>query len=493
MKRKKTVELDSRAAQQAALERFLPLVPEEELPLLLEELKQPLAPSLRVNPLKSQPEDLQKWAQRYGWQVERVPFCAEGWRVPSAQVGISQTIEHKLGQYYIQDAASMLPVELFDWEGLSDPLVLDLAASPGGKTTHLLAKTGDRGLVLANDASAERITALRLVLQTWGGLHAAVTNFHGEKFGRWFPNTFDRVLLDAPCSMQGLRSSEAHPLRPLSSKERSALAQRQLNLLESALRALRPGGQVVYSTCTLEPEEDEGVLDGLLKRFPGQVQIDPLDARLPLPAPGLAEAEGRIYAGAVQQAARLWPHRYHTAGFFAARLTKLQPTLEAALPYPARALAQANWFPLNRREQAGLQAFLLDSYGLDLSGHLEEQDCELWRYRANLFIFPRLFIERFGDLPVQGLGLLFGIESAEGFDLAHEWAARFGPQLPVGRANLPEEHLLAWLHGEDVPMATSHGLRERRVALAFDASGRYMGLGRPQAGLLKNLLPKRLV
>ena len=82
---------------------------------------------------------------------------------------ISQTIEHREGHYYIQDAASMLPVELFDFKNLEDPMILDMAASPGGKTTHLISKTGDHGLVIANDASRDRITALRLILQTWGG------------------------------------------------------------------------------------------------------------------------------------------------------------------------------------------------------------------------------------------------------------------------------------------------------------------------------------
>ncbi len=214
--RRKVKTQPQESPKESALERFKTLLSARELELLLAELQKPLDPAFRVNPLKAQAGAVSYWAERYGWELYPVPYCAEGWRVGSAKTSLSQTIEHRLGFYYIQDAASMLPVELFDWEGLDEPLVLDMAASPGGKTTHLVAKTGDRGLVLANDSSADRITPLRLVLQNWGALHSAVLNFHGEKYGSWFPNTFDRVLLDAPCSMQGLRSSEAHPMRGIS-------------------------------------------------------------------------------------------------------------------------------------------------------------------------------------------------------------------------------------------------------------------------------------
>ncbi len=104
----------------------------------------------------------------------------------------------------------MLPVELFDMESDEEGLALDLAASPGGKTTHMISRMRDKGLVLANDSSQGRIQALKVVLQHWGGTNAAVTRFPGEQFGAWFPNTFDRVLIDAPCSMQGLRTAESH-------------------------------------------------------------------------------------------------------------------------------------------------------------------------------------------------------------------------------------------------------------------------------------------
>jgi 16S rRNA (cytosine1407-C5)-methyltransferase len=480
------------APQAAALERLMALLPAEELPLLLAELERPLHSALRVNPFKAQAGAVEQWAQRYGWQLQPVPFCDAGWWLLAAQTALSQTIEHRLGHYYIQDAASMLPVELFDWDNLEDPLVLDLAASPGGKTTHLLAKTGDRGLVLANDSSSDRITALRLVLQNWGGLHMAVTNFHGEKFGGWFPDTFDRVLIDAPCSMQGLRSSEAHPMRAITEKERTALAQRQFHLLESALRAAKPGGQVVYSTCTLEPEEDEGVLDRLLRTRPAEFRIDNLERRLVNPAPGLTEAFGQVFAPEVNQAVRLWPHRYATAGFFAARLTKLEPTNGESMPYPGRPIGRAGWEPLRHKSLAWLTGAYQEAYEVDLTSLLETHELEVWRREKGLYAFPATFFQRFGDLPVQGLGLLLGEDGLDGFEPSHEWVARFGVGFKSGRYPLPAEHLAGWLRGEDIPGAPGRELPPGRIVAVFDEEGRLLGRGKVQVNRLKNLLPKRL-
>jgi 16S rRNA (cytosine1407-C5)-methyltransferase len=202
-------------AQQQAIERFRALLNPADFADLIAELQRPLPQGLRVNPLKETPSNtLPDWQKRYHWQVEPIPFCSTGWRLLETETAPSQTIEHRMGLYYLQDAASMLPVELFNLpEDCSNLLILDMAASPGGKTTHLSSRMNDHGLLLANDSSQGRIPALRVVLQNWGSANQAITCFPGEKFGAWFPEAFDRILLDAPCSMQNLRSTESHPMR----------------------------------------------------------------------------------------------------------------------------------------------------------------------------------------------------------------------------------------------------------------------------------------
>lgn len=477
-----------------ALARFQPLLSSQGFRDLMEELGRPLYQALRANPLKCEPQAaLEDWARRYGWQTLPVPYCPTGRRIVSASTPISQPAEHRLGFYYIQDAASMLPVELFDFDGLETPLVLDMAASPGGKTTHIISRTGDHGLVIANDSSHERITALRIVLQNCGATSSATTHFPGEKFGAWYPETFDRVLLDAPCSMQGLRASEGHPMRPISEREQLALSRRQAGLLKSALQTVKVGGQVVYSTCTLSPEENEGVLDVLLKMYPGAFTIDELKQRLGRPAPGLGADGEHVFDPVVQHAARLWPQLFGTAGFFAARLTKLAVLPGPDQEAPARLLDRAGFEALDRRPAAEFLAKLEGTYGWDGKAVLEQWGLELWRRGAVIYLLPQAYLGQFAQLPVQSLGMIVGEDGADGFIPSHEWVARFGMQLKGGIYCLPSERLAAWMRGEDIQGKPGTALPIGSIAIIQDEEGRLLGRGKILAGRLKNLLPRRIL
>ncbi len=461
----------------------------------------PCRTSIRINPLKVEPETaLAGWRARYGWEVQPVPYCPNGWWITQSRVSPSQTIEHRLGEYYIQDAASMLPVELFDFDGLDEPLTLDLAASPGGKTTHITARTGDRGLVIANDSSASRITALRLVLDQWGATNAAVTRFPGESFGEWFPETFDRALLDAPCSMQGLRTSESHPMRPVSEKETASLAQRQERLLHSALQAVKVGGQVVYSTCTLAPEEDEAVLDALLQRCPGAFEIVDLAGKLPAPAPALKGYDEQEFDPSVQRAARLWPHRFGTSGFFAALLRKTQPLKTSSGDegpqgenVPSRPMSRSGFEELSEQEAQTWSDGLMQAYTFDLTGVLERLRLALWRRGREVYAIPRLYLERFRELPVQSLGLPLGDELPDSLAPSHEWVTRFSHEFLTGRYLLEEELQQAWLRGEDIRSKPLPGYPTGMVVIVEDAAGRLLGRGKVLRDRLKNLLPRRSV
>ena len=198
-KKKQKPILSSEEILEQQMARFEPLLDGDEWRRLLSELHLPLYQAVRANPLKVDPRQaIEQLVKNYEWTIEQVPFCPTGWWVSSSAQPISHPIEHRLGEYYIQDAASMMPVELFDFDDVENPLILDMAASPGGKTSHLVSRSEDQGLVIANDSSRDRITALRLVMQSWGAMNIAATQYPGEKYGAWFPETFDRVLLDAP-------------------------------------------------------------------------------------------------------------------------------------------------------------------------------------------------------------------------------------------------------------------------------------------------------
>jgi 16S rRNA (cytosine1407-C5)-methyltransferase len=497
MSRKKTrkiPEMNAPAAQAAALERFKPLLAPEDFDALLAELERPLFPALRRNPLKSRPEDVNAWAQRYGWDISAVPYCPDGYWLKSQAQTASLTLEHRMGQFYLQDAASMLPVELFEIDPQSRPLILDLAASPGGKTTHLTARSMDQGLVIANDSAPDRITALRIVLQTWGAANVAVTRFPAEKYGRWYPDTFDRILLDAPCSMQSLRSTDSHPMRPISPREQSTLSRRQTAMLTSALAALKPGGQIVYSTCTLAPEEDEAVLDEIFRQFPHAVQISPLQQRLPGPAPALQTAFGQRFDPQVSNAARLWPHRFGTSGFFSALLTKTDQIAATREEPPDRPLSLVGQYPLPENSAQTLSQQMADWYGLNLTAILADYQLELWQNAKGIFAVPSRYLQYFAGLPCQLLGLQVAEESPDGWQPAHEWVSRFGAEMKTGVIILDPAQAQSWLLGSDVDFSDSALSKPGNSLLIIkDADGRVLGRGKLQSGRIRNLLPRRMV
>ena len=494
--------LSSQTLSEQSLERLSSLLPAGDRDQLAEAMQKPLMPAIRLNPLKCQDPQaaLAALSERYTWQTRPVPFCSTGWWVTDHEkTSPGKTFEHRLGQYYIQDAASMLPVELFDLDELDDPLVLDLAASPGGKTTHLISHTADRGLVIANDSSRARITALRLVLRNWGGVNTAVTQFPGEQFGAWFPETFDRVLLDAPCSMESLHSTDSHSMRPITNRERDSLAQRQTRLLESALRAVREGGQVVYATCTLSPEEDEAVLDNMLQRYPGGVRVENVAARLPIAAPGLspeALAEflnlDELPDAQIAHAARLWPHIGETSGFFAALLTRCGPLPVETEPPPSRPLSEkTGLIPLQGGAYQILIQEMQNDFGFDLETVLEDENLTVWQRGDAVHALPETFLKRFGTLPFKSLGLPVGQYTPGGFIPDFDWLSRFETAFTAPRLALPDELTTAWLNGEDLRETDSSGFSSGQVVIMADRENRLMGLGRLLPDRIKNLLPRR--
>jgi 16S rRNA (cytosine1407-C5)-methyltransferase len=488
-RKKKTTVAETTPAEweKTSLQRFQPLLSADEFELLTNELQHPLQPSFRINPLKMKPEGVLQLAKRYHWMLAPIPFCPTGYRLKeaSASVSLSQTLEHRMGQYYIQEAASMIPVELFHLDADLPGLFLDLAASPGGKTTHLVSRGGDRSLVIANDSSAGRIPALQIVLQNWGAVNQMITQFPGEKYGMWFPEAFDRVLIDAPCSMQGLRTTESHETRPVTDREILALSKRQVSLLTSALQAVKVGGEVVYSTCTLVPEEDEAVIDQILDRFGDQVEV----LQTGISAPGLLSDGNFDYHPEVERSLRLWPNRLHTAGFFACLLRKTSSFDLPTQPPPSRPLERTGFSRLSQTGQSRLAHVLLKDYGFDLAALMEELDLVLVSYRDRRFAFPRRMLSQFADLPVQSAGLPIGDESPDGFIPAHAWVSRFFDLFTEGRVVVPEEAVSGWLNFEDLPFEEDTSSLPA-VVIMTDPAGRYLGRGKLTGHRIRNLLPR---
>lgn len=491
---RKTVRFSPPPALREQAAAYQSMLSPQEYALLLKEIEQPLLPSFRINPFKA-PADLpHRLAAKYGWRLQPISFCPDGYRVDTrGGAEVSAALEHRLGMIYIQEAASMLPAELFSFEAGAESLVLDMAASPGGKTTHLISRLGDAGLVLANDASQGRIQALRVVLQHWGAVNIGVTRFPGERFGEWYNGVFDSVLLDAPCSMQGLRTAESHVSRPVTEKESQQLSRRQKALLSSAVRALRVGGEVVYSTCTLLPRENELVVEAILREFAGSVELLNAQLNLPAPAPGLTAVEGAVLPPEMSRTIRLWPQRYHTAGFFVSLLRKTGQMTTPSSPAPFRPMEDAGYQPLTQAAERVLCESFHNSFGFDLSGELAATRRLLVRRHEKTFLFPALLVERFHGLPLSSAGILLGEDTPDGFLPSHEWTIRFGNQCKNNIVLLEQEESDAWMSGADLPSRAGKGKFSGSYRLLINPEGYALGRAKVTANGLKNLLPRSLL
>ena len=478
----------------------------DEFTRLTRSLDEPLDLSIRINTLKWSARDaVEQLSRRYGWKFRPIPFCGSGFWVSEYELSPSASIEHRMGYFYIQEAASMLPPELFDFNprlsakhashlptATNYPLILDMAASPGGKTTHLAALTGDRGLIVANDGSRSRIPALQVVLRGWGAVNQCATCLPGESFGALYPDTFDAVLLDAPCSMQGLRAAESHASRQIGESEIDSLAARQLRLLESALRCAKPGGQVVYSTCTLAPQEDELVLAALLEKFGDAIQVEDMSGKLPSPAPAISMVEGKPLPDGVKHALRLWPHTYGTAGFFAARLTKTGeiPAEDGGAWRLAPSRVQFKSAP--KALAFAVRASLTENWGFDLEALLEDQRLTLAANKDRIYLIHESLINNSLKLPFNSAGMEFGKMVADDLVISHEMVTRFGDQFNRGVLVMDEVHFPAWLRGEDLRGYRDGQLEIGRIYIVRDRLGRNLGRGKLLADRLKNMLPTRL-
>ncbi|WP_290647794.1 RsmB/NOP family class I SAM-dependent RNA methyltransferase [Aquisalimonas sp.] len=235
------------------------------------------------------------------------------------------------GLFQVQEEASMLPVTLLDPQ--PGERVLDLCSAPGNKTAQIALAMNNRGTVMANDLRRGRLAALRQTVKRLGLLNVAITVQDGQAVGSR-AGVFDRVLVDAPCSCEGTFRKVTHPSVSTASF-RFRRAGVQLRLLERALRLTRPGGRLVYSTCTLAPEENEAVVDALLRRFPGEVRVVPAAVPGLLGSPGVTQWEGCRYDASLAGALRLWPHHNDTGGFFVAVLERSAH---------AQAVPEPRWF-----------------------------------------------------------------------------------------------------------------------------------------------------
>ncbi len=279
--------------------------------------------SIRCNTLKISAKELKKRLEDKGWKMQ-IPFkeypeimVVENELMPGE---LGRAIEHILGYYYIQEIASMLPPLALKPEQTDK--VLDLCASPGSKTTQIAAQMKNKGLLIANEVKFGRIKILAANIERCGVTNTVMTRRDGIAFCRRFKENdilFDKILLDAPCSGEGTIRSTPRTLEMWNIHTIENLSKLQKSLIASAIEVLKPNGELIYSTCTHAPEEDEEILDFALKNF----NVKLVKIELPLKTqPGITKWQDKTYNDQVKLAHRVYPQVANTEGFFLAKLRK---------------------------------------------------------------------------------------------------------------------------------------------------------------------------
>ena len=437
---------------------------------------------VRTNTLKISPQGLAKMAELI---LEPVPWCPAGFRMMSQPGGNEITPGkhplHAAGLYYLQDPSAMAAAEILAPK--PGEIVLDLAAAPGGKTSQLAALMENQGLLVANEIHPRRVWDLAENLERCGITNAAITNETPQRLAAYFGPFFDRVLVDAPCSGEGMFRKNPEARRAWSLELVQSCASRQAAILRSAAQMVRPDGHLVYSTCTFAPEENESVLARFLnEQLPDGMKFEVVTIQHQA---GFAQARPDWSAREsttemhLERAIRLWPQRGAAEGHFIGLLKRLDNPKPTQLdPYPTR-LAE----PTRRLSQQFFKDTLYGDLPLE---RLALQGSYLYQIPVGL---PRL-----EKLKVIHPGWWVGIVRKGRIEPGHALALGLKAKQARQITAFPLESLQinSYLHGESLPDPGPQGwtlvaIQDRSTGAEFP-----LGWSKRSQGVLKNFYPRGL-
>lgn len=425
-----------------------------EFPAFLQSYDRPRNVGLRLNPLKTEtPPDL------HAFGLTPVPWEPHGFYYdPATRPGLSPL--HEAGLYYLQEPSAMAPAGLLDVQpGMR---VLDLCAAPGGKSTQLAAALRGRGLLVANEIHPKRAKILARNIERLAVANALVLNEHPQRLAERFPGYFHRILVDAPCSGEGMFRKEEATVTDWSEETVAMCAGRQYEILCSAAAMLAPGGRLVYSTCTFAPQENEGVVSRFLNTHP---DFSAVPAEAPWFAPGRPDWVEQPAPG-LAHTCRLWPHLLRGEGHYAAVLVRRGDG--RAETGPAEVLS-----PLPQ---------LVAEFARDLGLALPE--CGCLTFGETICLVPEDFPALRG-LKVLRAGLELGQGKKNRFEPAHAWALWLKDAASKAEFDSDSREIAAYLRGETVPGAV-------KGWTLVTADGLSLGWAKGDGTTLKNHFPKAL-
>lgn len=440
----------------------------EEYDSFLAHYEDPPSVGLRVNTSKLSP---QVFATLWPEALTPIPWTESGFLLaPDSRPG--KHPYHAAGLYYLQDPAAMAVAEALDPQ--AGERVLDLSAAPGGKSTHLAAKLGDQGILVANDIHPRRVKDLAKNLERWGTRNTLVLNETPSRLAEHFGAYFDKVLVDAPCSGEGMFRKDPAARQEWTPKLVESCAIRQDGIMRDAARLVRPGGRLAYATCTFAPDEDEGTVTRFLQEHPDfhLIDIATPDKRVS----EFARQMAAIYPPEVAHTLRLWPHKVPGEGHFVALFQRSGNVYGDPSRPPV-----ANSGAVSREAASYLETFLEETM------NWRPPKERLALHGTYLYQLPEGMPELSG-LRVIHWGFWLGVLKVKRFEPSHALALGLTPGdfKQVIDLAAADALTMAYLHGEVLPVPGQEGW----VLVAVD--GFPLGWGKRVQNRVKSHSPKWL-
>ena len=292
------------------IKRYINFLGLEETIKLLDANELPLKQSIRVNTLKIHPEELKKRLDKKGFELETLEWISYGFKILKEAINLGSLHEYLQGYFYIQNIVSMLPAIILDPQ--PDNIVIDMCAAPGGKATHLAQLMNNQGSLILIERNRKRIPALEMNLRRMGVINSIVLNFDAQDLYKLDVKA-DKILLDAPCTGEGLVREDPTRKRSKTLADINKMAKMQIKLLDAGLKALKPGGELLYSTCSIAPEENELVLHHTLQN---NSDYSIIKMKEDYGVNGYINVFGLTLREDIKLSQRFFPHLHDTIGFF---------------------------------------------------------------------------------------------------------------------------------------------------------------------------------
>lgn len=309
-------------------ERFLEMLnSEEEYDKFIKTILTPQRKSFRINTIKEEnPKELANKLKEKGLNLVEVPWSDNAYYAEFSEdvrTDLGNLFEHFYGKVYVQESTSMCPPELLDIpkEISADFKVLDMAAAPGSKTTQLGEKMKNEGILVANELDYKRLGPLKINLERTGITNIVIINNDGRRIQG--EEIFDRILLDAPCSGSGVIRKSPKTIKTYNPKRLKGMQHLQLKLLERSFELLKTGGIMTYSTCSMDPEENEFCIEKFLENQP-KAQLEQAKLKGLILNNKLTKFQGKeISKEITDKTIRIWPQDNDTNGFYVAKIKKI--------------------------------------------------------------------------------------------------------------------------------------------------------------------------